>query len=163
MYITLFMVHFYLLLQVCHWTPWGEAYVSCSVVLPAFCHLQNMMRVSDEDPLCGKVQDFLQQRSCRTSSWHEWWILASALDQRFKDLKCLSRGEREQVWSSLEKYYKKEDSAQILHNPVRNMSQLRRRESSCWVQTRIQRKKITIAMLYIVTELSPVLQWMSVL
>ncbi|KAL1262303.1 hypothetical protein QQF64_007568 [Cirrhinus molitorella] len=28
----------------------GEAYVSCSVVLPAFCHLNHVMRVSDEDP-----------------------------------------------------------------------------------------------------------------
>lgn len=36
---------------------------------------------------------------------NEWLKLASALDPCFKDLKCLSRGEREreQVWSSLEK------------------------------------------------------------
>ncbi|GAA6072001.1 myosin heavy chain, skeletal muscle-like isoform X2 [Tachysurus ichikawai] len=34
---------------------------------------------------------------------NEWLKISSALDPRFKDLKCLARGEREQVWSSLEK------------------------------------------------------------
>ena len=28
----------------------GENYVSCSVVLPAFCHLNRIMDLSDEDP-----------------------------------------------------------------------------------------------------------------
>ncbi|KAK0142997.1 hypothetical protein N1851_018895 [Merluccius polli] len=31
-----------------------------------------------------------------------WLKLASVLDPRFKDLKCLPRGEREEVWTRLE-------------------------------------------------------------
>ncbi|CAL8370529.1 unnamed protein product [Boreogadus saida] len=28
----------------------GDKYVSCSVVLPALCHLQHVMKISDDDP-----------------------------------------------------------------------------------------------------------------
>ncbi|KAJ8375518.1 hypothetical protein SKAU_G00060980 [Synaphobranchus kaupii] len=49
----------------------GDKYVSCSAVLPALCHLQRKMEV------------------------------ATALDPRFKDLKCMPRAEREEVWRVL--------------------------------------------------------------
>uniref|UniRef100_A0A3B3Q6P6 HAT C-terminal dimerisation domain-containing protein n=1 Tax=Paramormyrops kingsleyae TaxID=1676925 RepID=A0A3B3Q6P6_9TELE len=84
----------------------GEAYVSCSVVLPVFCHLHHVMRVSDEDPAyvarfkTAFSKDLAEHQADMNG---EWLKLASGLDPRFKDLKCLSRGEREQVWSSLEK------------------------------------------------------------
>ncbi|KAI7807507.1 putative zinc finger BED domain-containing protein 1-like [Triplophysa rosa] len=89
----------------------GEAYVSCSVVLPAFCHLHHVMRVSDEDPayVARFKTAFSKDLAERQADMNgEWLKLASALDPRFKDLKCLSRGEREQVWSSLEKILQEE-------------------------------------------------------
>lgn len=33
---------------------------------------------------------------------HQWLKIATVLDPRFKDLKCVARGEREEVWTSLE-------------------------------------------------------------
>uniref|UniRef100_A0AAZ1XRF2 BED-type domain-containing protein n=1 Tax=Oreochromis aureus TaxID=47969 RepID=A0AAZ1XRF2_OREAU len=58
----------------------GERYVSCSMVLPALCHLFRIM----ED-----------------SSNLTWLKIATALDPRFKDLKCLSKDERREVWASV--------------------------------------------------------------
>nr|XP_055048150.1 E3 SUMO-protein ligase ZBED1-like [Misgurnus anguillicaudatus] len=84
----------------------GETYVSCSVVLPAFCHLNHVMRVSDDDPAyvarfkTAFKKDLAERQAVMNN---EWLKLSSALDPRFKDLKCMARGEREQVWSSLEK------------------------------------------------------------
>ncbi|KAL1262297.1 hypothetical protein QQF64_007562 [Cirrhinus molitorella] len=92
----------------------GEAYVSCSVVLPAFCHLNHVMRVSDEDPAYVarfKTAFIKDLAECQADMNGKWLKLATALDPRFKDLKCLSRGEREQVWSSLEKILQEEDTS----------------------------------------------------
>lgn len=64
------------------------------------------MRVSDEDPAyvarfkTAFKKDLAERQ---TDMNNECLKLSSALDPRFKDLKCLARGEREQVWSSLEK------------------------------------------------------------
>lgn len=82
--------------------PGGKAYVSCSVVLPAFCHLHH---VSDEDPAYVarfKTAFSKDLAECQADMNSELLKLASALDPHFKDLKCLSRGEREEVWSSHE-------------------------------------------------------------
>ncbi|GAA6099983.1 zinc finger BED domain-containing protein 1-like [Tachysurus ichikawai] len=90
----------------------GETYVSCSVVLPAFCHLNHVMRVSDEDPayVARFKKDLAEHQAVMNS---EWLKLSSALDPRFKDLKCLARGEGEQVWSSLEKILQEAEPSRL--------------------------------------------------
>ncbi|XP_077408651.1 E3 SUMO-protein ligase ZBED1-like [Vanacampus margaritifer] len=83
----------------------GETFVPCSVVLPALCHLQHAMEVSDDDPDCiAKFKTaFAKDLSRRAATLnHEWLKMAAVLDPRFKDLKCLKRGEREEVWTRLE-------------------------------------------------------------
>jgi len=87
----------------------GEQYISCSVVLPALCHLFRLMTASDDDP--GYVlrfkAAFTSDLSKRKQSTNLQWLkVATALDPRFKDLKCLSRSEREEVWNLI-----KEESA----------------------------------------------------
>lgn len=83
----------------------GVTYISCSVVLRALRHLTNSMEVSDDDPAyvmrfkTAFTKDLSQRQQTLN---HEWLRVATALDPRFKDLKCLLRGEREGVWASVE-------------------------------------------------------------
>lgn len=83
----------------------GVTYVSCSVVLPAVRHLINSTEVSDDDRAyvvrfkTAFTKDLSQRQQTLN---HEWLRVATALDPRFKDLKCLPRGEREGVWASVE-------------------------------------------------------------
>ncbi|XP_078111814.1 E3 SUMO-protein ligase ZBED1-like [Sander vitreus] len=79
----------------------GEQYISCSVVLPALCHLFRVMEVSDDDP--GDLCRFKEAFTADLSKWKEsmniqWLKVATAVDPRFKDLKCLPRSERDEVW-----------------------------------------------------------------
>ncbi|XP_072223318.1 E3 SUMO-protein ligase ZBED1-like [Leuresthes tenuis] len=83
----------------------GEAYVSCSVVLPAFRHLDRVMDITDDDPayVVKFKNAFQRDLEARQAVVNETWFkVATALDPRFKDLKCLPREKREQVWTSLE-------------------------------------------------------------
>lgn len=83
----------------------GETYVSCSVVLPALCHLYHTMGVTEEDPAyIGRFKTaFKKDLSERHANLNNGWLnIASALDPRFKDLKFRQRGDREEVWTSLE-------------------------------------------------------------
>ncbi|KAK0153914.1 Zinc finger BED domain-containing protein 1 [Merluccius polli] len=83
----------------------GEAYVSCSVVLPAFRHLNRVMDVTDEDPayVVNFKNAFQRDLAAGQAVANEaWFKVATALDPRFKHLKCLPRDQREQVWTSLE-------------------------------------------------------------
>lgn len=83
----------------------GEIYVSCSVVLFALRHLDRTMEVSDEDPayMVRFKTAFSKDLSQRQAALnHEWLKLATVLDPRFKDLKCLPKGERVGVLTSLE-------------------------------------------------------------
>ncbi|XP_073720988.1 E3 SUMO-protein ligase ZBED1-like [Misgurnus anguillicaudatus] len=83
----------------------GETYVSCSVVLPALRHLTHIMEVSDDDPayVVRFKGDFKKDLSQRQDTLNLGWLrVATALDPRFKDLKCLPRGEREGVWTNIE-------------------------------------------------------------
>ncbi|XP_033933242.1 E3 SUMO-protein ligase ZBED1-like [Pseudochaenichthys georgianus] len=89
----------------------GETYVSCSVVLPALRHLTRTMEVSDDDPAYvvrfkAAFKKDLSQRQDALN--HGWLRVATALDPRFKDLKCLPRGERGGVWTSVEALLQKE-------------------------------------------------------
>ncbi|XP_075884650.1 E3 SUMO-protein ligase ZBED1-like [Nelusetta ayraudi] len=84
----------------------GEAYVSCSIVLPAFRHLDRIMDITDDDPayVVKFKNAFQKELAARQPDVNKktWLKLATALDPRFKDLKCLPREKREQVWTSLE-------------------------------------------------------------
>ncbi|XP_071754854.1 E3 SUMO-protein ligase ZBED1-like, partial [Centroberyx gerrardi] len=88
----------------------GEQYISCSVVLPALCHVFQVMEASDDD--AGYVlrfkETFTTDLSKRKESTNVQWLkVATAVDPRFKDLKCLPRSEREEVWRLI-----KEETAQ---------------------------------------------------
>ena len=80
----------------------GEKYVSCSVALPAFCHITRVMESSDEDPAYvvkfkSTLKKDLEWR--KENANMEYLKIATALDPRFKDLKCLPRAERSEVWA----------------------------------------------------------------
>ncbi|XP_035993655.1 zinc finger BED domain-containing protein 1-like [Fundulus heteroclitus] len=82
----------------------GEAYISCSVVLPALRHLRQVMKVSEEDPayVASFKTSFMEDLASRQENSNNAWLkLATALDPRFKDLKSLPKSEREEVWTSL--------------------------------------------------------------
>ncbi|KAK7933666.1 hypothetical protein WMY93_004562 [Mugilogobius chulae] len=82
----------------------GEKYVSCSIVLPALCHLQRTMEVSDVDPayVVRFKAAFTKDLDKRKQNLNLAWLkVATALDPRFKDLKCLPRPERGEVWQTV--------------------------------------------------------------
>ncbi|CAJ1057726.1 E3 SUMO-protein ligase ZBED1-like [Xyrichtys novacula] len=93
----------------------GENFVSCSAVLPALSHLSRVMEVSEDDPAyMAKFKETftadLEQRKEKTNL--PWLKVATALDPRFKDLKCLSKPERAEVWRSITDLLKEERPAQ---------------------------------------------------
>ena len=93
----------------------GEKFVSCSVVLPALCHLSRVMEVSEDDPayMIKFKETFTTDMDKRKEKTNTTWLrVASALDPRFKDLKCLSRADRAEVWSSVCALLKREGLAQ---------------------------------------------------
>lgn len=78
----------------------GDSYVSCSVVLPAICHLNRVMEPTDEDPgyMIKFKTAFLKDLDARKANINIRWLkVATALDQRFKDLKSLHKNERDEV------------------------------------------------------------------
>ncbi|KAJ8374531.1 hypothetical protein SKAU_G00051110 [Synaphobranchus kaupii] len=82
----------------------GDKYVSCSAVLPALCHLQRKMEVTDDDPayVLRFKTTFSEDLNKRKENLNITWLkVATALDPRFKDLKCMPRAEREEVWRVL--------------------------------------------------------------
>uniref|UniRef100_A0A3P9K018 HAT C-terminal dimerisation domain-containing protein n=1 Tax=Oryzias latipes TaxID=8090 RepID=A0A3P9K018_ORYLA len=83
----------------------GEAYVSCSVVLPSLCHLRLKMEDCDEDPayVVRFKTKFKEDLASRQEQLNNAWLqIATVLDPRFKDLKCLPKKDREAVWTTLE-------------------------------------------------------------
>lgn len=82
----------------------GEKYVSCSVALPAFCHLSRVMESSDEDPayVTKFKSTFREDLETRKGNANIAYLkIATALDPRFKHLKCIPRAERSEVWASI--------------------------------------------------------------
>ncbi|KAK0155349.1 Calcium/calmodulin-dependent 3',5'-cyclic nucleotide phosphodiesterase 1C [Merluccius polli] len=78
----------------------GEKFVSCSVVLPALCHLSRVMETSEDDP--AYIVKFKQTFSADMTTHKDktnltWLKISTALDPRFKDLKCLHRSQRAEV------------------------------------------------------------------
>lgn len=79
----------------------GEKFVSCSVVLPALCHLSRVMEVSEYDPayMVKFKETFKAEMEKHKEKTNIMWLrVATALDPRFKGLKCLSRADRAEVW-----------------------------------------------------------------
>ncbi|XP_039899173.1 E3 SUMO-protein ligase ZBED1-like [Simochromis diagramma] len=93
----------------------GERYVSCSMVLPALRHLFWVMERLDDDPVYVVkfkmvfTTDLAQRRA---SSNLTWLKIATALDPRFKDLKCLPKDERREVWTLVHDLLMAETQAQ---------------------------------------------------
>ncbi|KAJ4933403.1 hypothetical protein JOQ06_030234 [Pogonophryne albipinna] len=93
----------------------GEKFVSCSVVLPALCHLSRVMESSKDDPayMVTFKQTFRTDMEKRKDKTNIAWLrVATALDPRFKDLKCLSRPDRAEVWRSITALLRGERPAQ---------------------------------------------------
>ena len=106
-----------LLLCVCRYITellGGDKYVSCSVVLPGLCHLLRTMEVSDVDPAyivrfkAAFTEDLTKRKANTNLSWLK---VATALDPRFKDLRCLPRAEREEVWHKISEMLKDREPA----------------------------------------------------
>ncbi|XP_077065477.1 E3 SUMO-protein ligase ZBED1-like [Siphateles boraxobius] len=82
----------------------GEKFVSCSVVLPALCHLSRVMEVTEDDPayMIKFKGTFAADMEGRKEKINITWLrVATALDPRFKDLKCLSKPDRAEVWGTI--------------------------------------------------------------
>lgn len=79
--------------------------VSCSVVLPAFCHLHRVMETSDDDPayVARFKTAFQEDLTSHQENFmnNEWLKIATALDPFFKDLKYLPKSDRGGVWTTL--------------------------------------------------------------
>ncbi|XP_035770678.1 uncharacterized protein LOC102788121 [Neolamprologus brichardi] len=93
----------------------GERYVCCSMVLPALRHLFWVMEPLEDDPVYVVkfkmvfTTDLAQRRA---SSNLTWLKIATALDPRFKDLKCLPKDERREVWTLVHDLLMAETQAQ---------------------------------------------------
>ncbi|KAK5600212.1 hypothetical protein CRENBAI_004897 [Crenichthys baileyi] len=73
--------------------------------MPASRHVECVMNVTDDDPAYvlkfkNAFHSDLAERRADTND--TWFKVATALDPRFKDLKCLPRRKRQQVWTTLE-------------------------------------------------------------
>lgn len=88
----------------------GDTYAFCSVALPALCHLQHTMEVSEEDPAYMErfKTAFIRDLSLWQANLNTGWLkMVLALDSHFKDL---PRVDREEVWTNLEVMLQKEPS-----------------------------------------------------
>ncbi|KAE8278058.1 hypothetical protein D5F01_LYC23873 [Larimichthys crocea] len=91
----------------------GDSYVSCSVVLPAICHLNRVMEPTDEDPgyMIKFKTAFLKDLDARKANINIRWLkVATALDPRFKDLKSLHKNERDEVWTWIEEMLRQSEA-----------------------------------------------------
>lgn len=94
----------------------GEKYVSCSVVLPALCHLLCIMEASHEDPayiVCFKSTFTKNSNKQKENSNLSWLKVAASLGPRFKDLRCLPKAERGEVWQRLSEMIKDREPAPL--------------------------------------------------
>ncbi|KAI4895569.1 hypothetical protein NFI96_004177, partial [Prochilodus magdalenae] len=76
-----------------------------NIILPVLRFLDHTMKVSDEDStyIVKFKTAFMKDLSERKAALnYDWLKMATVLDPRFKDLKCLPREEREAVWKELE-------------------------------------------------------------
>ena len=82
----------------------GNKYISCSIVLPAICHLERVMKPCDDDAVYVQrfklafMNDFKHRF---TGQAYEYLKMASALDPRYKHLKFIPKEQRQEVWNLL--------------------------------------------------------------
>ena len=91
----------------------GEHYVSCSVVLPTVAYLRRFMVVSDDDPAFAVrfKTAFVNDLDARMENCNMSWLtLSTALDPRFKRLKCIPKTQRDAVWTELQNLISAADS-----------------------------------------------------
>lgn len=85
----------------------GEHYVTLSVVLPVLAYLKREMCVSDDDPGYSRKfkEAFYVDLKTRVDKLEDSAILqiATALDVRFKSLKCIEKSKRASVWGLIER------------------------------------------------------------
>ncbi|XP_029654431.1 uncharacterized protein LOC115227858 [Octopus sinensis] len=80
----------------------SEKYVLCSCVLPLLMSLTKHMTVNDDDPgyivrfQAASINDFCKRVADMKSI--EILQIATTLDPRYKNLKCLSDDSKEQTW-----------------------------------------------------------------
>lgn len=82
----------------------GEKFVSCSAVLPALCHLSCVLETTEDDPayMVKYKESFEADLEARKAKTNITWLrVATALDPRFKDLKCINKPDRAEVWDSI--------------------------------------------------------------
>ncbi len=66
----------------------GDKYVSCSVVLPALCHLQHAMKISDDDPayIVRFKAAFTKDLNQRRENINLEWLKVCQTDQKITAL-----------------------------------------------------------------------------
>ncbi|KAJ8375317.1 hypothetical protein SKAU_G00058970 [Synaphobranchus kaupii] len=99
----------------------GESYVSCSVVLPALCHLNRVMDPTDEDPgyMIKFKANFSKDLDTRKATINNRWLkVATALDPRFKDLKSIHKNERDEVWTWIEEMLRGSEAGPAAPQPT---------------------------------------------
>ncbi|KAK0140687.1 Zinc finger BED domain-containing protein 1 [Merluccius polli] len=111
----------------------GEKYVSCSMVLPAICHILRVMESSNDDPayMVKFKSTFTTDMEKRKEKANTSYLkIATALDPRVKDLKCLHRAERGEVWASLITLLKEEIQGSAPQQPVEEPPEPPKKRSS---------------------------------
>lgn len=77
----------------------GEKYVSCSVVLPALCHLKQAMKISDDDP--AYIVRFKAALTKDLDQWKEKtnldWLKVCQSDQKMTVF-SMDRLSHEEIW-----------------------------------------------------------------
>jgi len=85
----------------------GENYVSCSCVLPLLSSLTRHMEVHDDDPgyIIRFKKAFLKDFALRLENINGIQLLyiATALDPRYKTMRCVSQEKRDFTWKEIER------------------------------------------------------------
>ncbi|XP_013889025.1 zinc finger BED domain-containing protein 1 [Austrofundulus limnaeus] len=113
----------------------GQKCVSCSSVLPAFCHLSQVMDSSDDDPVyvvSFKSTLKADQEACKQNANTAYLKIATALDPRFKDLKSIPRLERDEVWVSILHLLK--ESQDAAKKPLDATSEPPKKKCACFIR-----------------------------
>lgn len=81
----------------------GDTYVSCSITIPLVSHLSRVMKLSDDDPsyVARFKTCFLETLKVVRDVNVEFLKVATALDPRFKTLRCIPKEERDSVWEAV--------------------------------------------------------------
>jgi zinc finger BED domain-containing protein 1 (E3 SUMO-protein ligase ZBED1) len=108
----------------------GDQYVSSSMILPTLCHLELEMAVHDDDPasIVRFKTAFIADLQQRKQNFNMSWLrIATALDPRFKYLKCLQKDKRDEVWQELKVLLENSDQRADLQHTVEEPSQKKMR------------------------------------